>query len=79
MNYIVLEMQTNNGTTAVVPPIVYSDRNEAESKFHQILAFAATSAVEEHAASLLTHDGRLIRYECYKHEPQQQSEEPVEE
>lgn len=67
MTYIVLEMQTSGGVTAIVPPLSYTDRNAAESKFHQILATAATSAVEEHAASLLTSDGRLIRNECYRH------------
>ena len=30
MTYIVLEMQTSNGVTAVVPPATYTDRNEAE-------------------------------------------------
>ena len=84
MSYIVIETQTNNGTTTIVPPVIYTDRNEAESKFHTILAFAATSSVEEHTAMLLTSDGRLVRTsECYRHavvepEPEpEQEEEPV--
>lgn len=67
MTYIVLEMQTNNGTTALVPPVVYYTRQEAESKYHLILTSAAVSQVEEHAASILTGDGRLVRNECYRH------------
>lgn len=67
MTYIVIETQTNDGITAIVPPLTYTDRNEAESKFHNILSFAATSSVEEHTAMLLTSDGRMIRNECYRH------------
>ena len=76
MTYIVLEMQTTDGTTAVVPPFTYTDRNEAEAKFHTILAFAATSQVEEHAACLLTNDGRLVRNECYRHPKTEPEPEP---
>lgn len=67
MNYIVIELQTNNGTTAIVPPVTYSDRNQAESKFHQILMSAAVSQVEVHTAVMMTDDGRMVRNECYKH------------
>lgn len=41
--YIVIETQTANGATAVVTPEVYADRNEAESKFHTVLAAAPAS------------------------------------
>lgn len=75
MTYIVLETQTNGGVTAIVPPLAYTDRNAAEAQFHNILAYAATSAVEEHAALLLTSDGRLLRNECYRHPVEQQTEE----
>ena len=79
MTYIVLEMQTSNGVTAVVPPATYTDRNEAEAKFHQILQYAATSNIERHAASLITEDGRLVRNECYVHpiEPEPEPEPEV--
>ena len=67
MTYIVLETQTTHGVTAIVPPLAYYDRNEAEAQFHTILAAAAISEVEEHAAVLLTSDGRVLRNECYRH------------
>ncbi len=67
MTYIVLETQTTGGVASIVPPLAYTDRNEAEAKFHQVLSFAAVSTVEEHAAMLLTSDGRVIRNECYRH------------
>lgn len=41
MTYIILETQTNNGTTAIVPPVAFTDRNEAESRYHSVLASAA--------------------------------------
>ena len=79
MNYIIKEFQTNNGTTAEVPIALNdpSDLREAESKFHTVLANAAVSNVQEHAAVILTQDGRIVRSECYKHysEPAEQSEE----
>lgn len=88
MTYIVLETQTNNGVTSVVPPFTFTDRNAAENKYHSILAYAALSNVEEHAASILTGDGRLVRNECYRHDPvptsepepeQEENGEPVQE
>jgi len=79
MTYIILETQTTNGVTAIVPPLTYTDRNEAESKFHQILASAATSNIEEHTAIILTNDGRLVRpSECYRHMSQSTPEEVIE-
>ncbi len=76
MTYIILETQTNNGTTAIVPPVAFTDRNEAESRYHSVLASAAVQTVEEHAAIMITNDGCVIRNECYRHEPQ--PEEPAE-
>lgn len=67
MNYIVQEMQTTNGVTSLVPPNVYSTRNEADAKFHTILAAAAVSNVEEHSAIMYTQDGGLVRAETYVH------------
>lgn len=78
MTYIVIETQTNDGVTAIVPPLSYTERNDAEAKFHQILGVAATSAVEEHTAMLLTSDGRLVRGECYRHPKQEPVVEPDE-
>lgn len=68
MNYIVIELQTNGGTTAVVPPAVYTNKQEAESKFHQCQAAAAISSVEEHTVLLFDSNGKMIRpAECYEH------------
>ena len=45
--YIVIELQTNEeGQTANIVQ-AYSDRNEAASRYHQILAAAAISEVKK--------------------------------
>ena len=78
MTYIVIEMQTNAGATAIVPPVSFTDRNQAESRFHSILASAAISAVEEHAVVMITNDGRVVRNEVYRHpvEPAEPEQDP---
>lgn len=67
MNYIVIEIQTNAGVSAIVPPVLFTDRNAAEAQFHTMLAAAAVSAVEIHSVVMLTEDGRIVRTECYRH------------
>ena len=67
MTYIVIELQTNGGTTANIVT-TYNTREEAESKFHTILAAAAVSNVEIHAAVILAPDGFQIAHEAYTHE-----------
>lgn len=54
-------------------------RLKAESKYHQILAAAAVSEYEQHSASLLTSDGRLVMNQCYRHEVVQPEPETLEE
>lgn len=61
--YIVLEIQD----TAVLVNS-YDTRNEAENKYHTILAYAAVSSVEKHCAVMLTTDGDFIKSESFEHE-----------
>ena len=68
--YYVIEIQTSN--TGAVLPFVYTDRNEAEAKFHSLLAVAAVSAVPKHGAMLFTDDGFVLKSEVYNHEEPQQ-------
>lgn len=72
MKYIVMEIQ-NSGTVATIVT-QHDTRNEAESKFHQILFSAAISSVPVHSAVMLTDEGFLLRNECYKH-PAEEPEE----
>lgn len=81
--YIVIEMQTNDGVTAVVPPVAYADRNQAEAKFHTVLAAAAVSEVEIHSCAVLDERGVAVLNGVYYHlpepEPEADEQEPEEE
>lgn len=73
MKFTVIEMQ--NGVVGA-NVWTYTDRNAAESKYHYVLAAAAVSAVENHAAVLLTEDGLALSHASYKHPVEPES--PVE-
>jgi hypothetical protein len=64
--YIVLEIQTSNTVATLVN--AYEDRNQAESKYHQILTAAALSSVPKHSAVLMNDEGQTIKDETYIHE-----------
>lgn len=66
MVYIVMEIQSDN-TTASTLVNSYTERNAAESKFHQILGTAAISNVPTHSAVLLTDTGKALKSETYSH------------
>lgn len=65
MKYIVLEIQS--GETVGTLTTVFDNLYEAESKFFDILHYAAVSNIPIHSAVLLNDEGYHIRYECYKH------------
>ena len=65
--YIVVETQTTNGVTSVVPPASYTDINEAQAKYHTVLAAAAVSNVGVHACILFDETGYPIMHDCYAH------------
>jgi len=64
--FIVIEIQK---TGEEVGTIVnkYADINQAKSKYHTILAAAAVSKVERHAACVLDDKGRTLCQEAYDH------------
>lgn len=65
--YIILEIQVNNGVGAILPAVTKNTRQEAESVYHGILAYAATSSIEKHSAIILDEDCVPIMYKCYEH------------
>lgn len=68
MTYIVIELQTNReGVTANITT-AYTDRYQAEQKYHSILSAAAASKVYIHAATILDMYGGVIKSEHYNHE-----------
>lgn len=66
MIYIVVEIQSNGETAAVIQNS-YSDRSEAENKYHTVLAYAATSDVPTHSAVMLSDEGYFVKSEKYIH------------
>jgi len=64
MTYTVIELQ--NGVVGA-NVWTYDNINAAENKFHSILAAAAISSVETHAAVLLNDTGFCVKHECYTH------------
>lgn len=70
--YIIEIQQYANGEYGHQVHFAYDEdaskaRLKAESKYHEVLAAAAVSELQSHAATLLTADGRVIMNQCYKH------------
>ena len=65
--YLVLEIQTmENGQVAHLLT-QHADGNQAESKYHTILASAAISNLPKHSAVILDEEGSVFSSQCYKH------------
>lgn len=67
--YIVVELQTQPDGTCANLVFSFEREDEARSKFHQILSYAAVSNLPMHSAVILTNEGVAIAHECYTHEP----------
>ena len=73
MIYYVVEIQTQEESGAVIP-YSFTDRGQAEAKYHSLLAVASVSNVPKHGAMLFNDDGFIIKSEVYNHdEPEQES------
>lgn len=66
MNYIIIELQTNNNSTAVVTPATYDNTISAEAAFLTKCAAARVSGLDVHSVSLLNEEGKVIARKCYK-------------
>lgn len=64
--FLVLEIQKTGNQIAHILTS-HETRQEAESKWHTVLAAAAVSSVPQHAATLLDDRGYTIKVECYEH------------
>jgi len=64
--FAVLEIQ-KNGSTATPITTLYSDKDAAYSKYHEILAAASISEVEEHSAVLISEEGSYMLHEKFTH------------
>lgn len=67
MTYLVIEIQKN--TDGAIGNFVwaYTNINEAESKFHTVLASAATSTLPVHSCAMLNEIGYCIKSQSYTH------------
>lgn len=65
--YIIQEIQTTGNSSALLPAITKTNKDEAESTFHSILASAAISQVEVHTCLMYDEHGNVIRKEFYEH------------
>ena len=64
--FIVMEIQKGVSVSTIVN--TYETRNQAEQKYHTVLAYAAVSDVPQHSAVMLEDDGRYIKSESFDHE-----------
>lgn len=64
--FIVMEIQKSTSVSTIVT--TYETRNEAENKYHTILAYAAVSSTPQHSATMLNDDGSFIKSETFEHE-----------
>ena len=65
--YIVMEIQTNTNGEVATLINQFENINNAESKFHQILASASVSEIPVHTAVLMDEKGVTYRAEYYDH------------
>ena len=64
--FTVIELQTTGEQTGVLT-YTYANRNEAESKFHDVLRAAAVSTLDYHSAILLDAECYPQKRDSYKH------------
>lgn len=65
--YIVLEVQDNGETKSTIP-LIYEDENQAYSKWHLVLSYAAVSTLPYHACFLIrASDATQLEGKAYKH------------
>ena len=65
--FAVIEIQ-KDGATATPITTLFTDKGQAYSKYHQVLAAAAISQVPEHSAILVSEEGNYMLHEKFTHE-----------
>ena len=74
MKYIVIELQTAaNGSVANIVTS-HDTREQAESKYYNVLSSAAVSQVPCHAAVLMDSEGGFIDAHSYQHPVEESGE-----
>ena len=70
MKYLVIEIQRNADGTIGNFVWTFDTINEAESKYHSVLAYAAVSTVYTHSAVILNETGFCVKSQSYTHIPE---------
>lgn len=65
--YIIQEIQTMDGATAVTPAVPKASKNEAESAYYLALGAAAVSSVPLHAVVMIDDHGEVLHSGFYEH------------
>lgn len=65
--FAVIEIQ-KDGATATPITTLFTDKDQAYSKYHQVLAAAAISQVPEHSAILVSEEGSYMMHDKFIHE-----------
>ena len=65
MNYVIIEQQTTAGTTAVLPPAVFTEYLDAIAEYHRRLAYAVKTTCNLHSVSLMDARGKCLLSEAY--------------
>ncbi len=65
--FAVIEIQ-KNGATATPITTLFTDKDQAYSKYHQVLAAASVSDVPEHSAILVSEEGSYMMHDKFIHE-----------
>ena len=66
MNYLVIELQTTDGTTANIVN-QYDNLPQAEQQFYTVCSAAVVSQVPIHAVAILDETGNLVKNESFTH------------
>lgn len=66
--FIVIELQTNLDGSVGNFVWAFANQDDAEAKYHSVLAVAATSALPVHSAVILRNDGLQLAAQAYRHE-----------
>lgn len=64
---IIIELQTNDGVSSMVPARAYENNNEGEAAFYTAVAAAAVSSVKEHSVALLDRSLTVIELKTFYH------------
>ena len=65
--FIILELQSNKDSTAIVTPVKKANRNEALSAYYQALSSAAISSVQKHTVMIVDEEGNTVESKCFYH------------